>query len=274
MQDLTDHLQIVCRTDTGRKREHNEDSVGSDPALGLAVLADGMGGYQAGEVASAMAVSIVLDNIRTALTAAGDGAANPEELIRVAGTAANQAIHEAASGNTQYRGMGTTLVVAMLYGNMIAIGHVGDSRLYRLRGQELKVITEDHSLVRELVRKGFYTEDEARAATNKNVVTRALGVDPSVEVEVQEDMALIDDIYLMCSDGLNDMLDDQTIQKALFSNRENLDEAARVLIELANANGGKDNISVILIRPVKPYNPNRGLWQRVTDWFTSSKPVR
>lgn len=276
--DLTESIEIVCRTDTGQKREHNEDAVGSDNSLGLVVLADGMGGYQAGEVASEMAVNIVLsdiqDNYQEAMTEEVDdftGMSPASTLIENAIVKANSAIHSSAQQKSQYQGMGTTIVVALMHENIVSIGHVGDSRLYRLRDEKLELITEDHSLVRELVRKGYYTEAEAREATNKNVVTRALGVDSEVEPEVQEDMALLDDLYLLCSDGLNDMIEDREIEDILLRYGADLEQTADQLIQLANQMGGKDNISAILLRPVKPFVAKLTLFGRVGRWFTAKK---
>ena len=276
--DLTESIEIVCRSDTGQKREHNEDAVGADNSLGLVVLADGMGGYQAGEVASAMAVDIVLKEIQenhekalleplddiTGMSAAGI-------LIENAILKANSAINNAARNKAQYQGMGTTVVVVMMHENIVSIGHVGDSRLYRLRDKKLELITEDHSLVRELVRKGYYTEAEAREATNKNVVTRALGVEAEVDPEVQEDMALLDDIYLLCSDGLNDMVEDRQIEDIMLRYGADLDQTADLLIQSANEMGGKDNISAILLRPVKPYVTKPTWYGRIGQWFTQKK---
>jgi PPM family protein phosphatase len=276
--DLTESIDIVCRTDTGQKRDHNEDAVGSDNSLGLVVLADGMGGYQAGEVASAMAVDIVLSDIQgkheqAMLDPLDDfsGMSAASTLIENAILKANAAIHSSAQEKPQYQGMGTTIVVVMMHENIVSIGHVGDSRLYRLRDNKLELVTEDHSLVRELVRKGYYTEAEAREATNKNVVTRALGVDAKVEPEVQEDMALLDDIYLLCSDGLNDMVEDAQIENILQRYGADLEQTADQLIQLANEMGGKDNISAILLRPVKPFVTKLNWYGRIGQWFTAKK---
>lgn len=276
--DLTESIEIVCLTDTGQKREHNEDFVGSDNSLGLAVLADGMGGYQAGEVASKMAVNTVLSDIQhnyeqAILEPTGDfsGISAVSTLIQKAILKANSVIHCSAQEKRQYQGMGTTVVVVMLHENIVSIGHVGDSRLYRLRDKRLELITEDHSLVRELVRKGYYTEAEAREATNKNVVTRALGVDARVDPEVQEDMALLGDIYLLCSDGLNDMVEDKNIEDILLRYGADLNQTAEQLIQLANEMGGKDNISAILLRPVKPFVTKLTWYGRIAQWFTAKK---
>lgn len=276
--DLTESIEIVCLTDTGQKREHNEDFVGSDNGLGLAVLADGMGGYQAGEVASEMAVKIVLSDIKenheqAMLEPVGDfsDVSAASTLIKSAILKANSVIHSSSQEKRQYQGMGTTVVVVMLHENIVSIGHVGDSRLYRLRDKKLELITEDHSLVRELVRKGYYTEAEAREATNKNVVTRALGVDARVDPEVQEDMALLGDIYLLCSDGLNDMVEDQKIEDILLRYGADLNQTGEQLIQLANEMGGKDNISAILLRPVKPFVTKHTWYGRIAQWFTAKK---
>jgi PPM family protein phosphatase len=278
MIDLTDKVEIVCKSDVGRNREHNEDSVGSSPSMGLAILADGMGGYQAGEIASAIAVSSILETLQIQFKAAAEapqtepvfGLSPQGQWLESAIIEANSKIFRAAQEKAQYAGMGTTVVAALMHDNIISIAHVGDSRLYRLRDEALELITEDHSLVRELVAKGFYTEEEARKATNKNVVTRALGVSESVEVEIQEDMALLEDIYLLCSDGLNDMLSDEEIEMLVVSNRDNLHSAAEKLVEAANKAGGKDNISAILLRPVKPFGTKKNWYGRIVAWFMHS----
>ncbi len=276
--DLSNNIEIACLTDTGQKRDHNEDAVGFDKRLGLAVLADGMGGYQAGEIASDMGVNTVLEHIRENFEA---DLLEPVKDFRSAGPVcglieravheANRVIHTAAQKKPQYQGMGTTIVVVMLHENMISVAHVGDSRLYRFRDRKLELMTEDHSLVREMVRKGYYTEAEAREASNKNVVTRALGVDAEVEPEVQEDMALLDDLYLLCSDGLNDMVDDRQIEDILLRYGADLKQTADQLIRLANEMGGNDNISAILLRPVKPFVTKQAWYQRIGLWFTAKK---
>lgn len=252
-------FEIVCRTDIGQSRDCNQDAVGFESSLGLAVLADGMGGYRAGEIASAMAVDLILkeikDQYQKAMEITGDtnfsDMASASDLIENAILKVNSSIYAAAKNNIRYKGMGTTAVVAMVYDDVIFIGHVGDSRLYRLREGKLNLLTEDHSLVRELVRKGSYTEAQAREAKNKNVVTRALGVADKVTPEIQQSRVLLDDIYLLCSDGLNDMVEDKEIKNILLRYEKDLDQATDQLIRLANEMGGKDNISAILLRPIK-----------------------
>lgn len=272
-RDLGDALEIVERTDTGRRRDHNEDCVGSDAAHGIATLADGMGGHNAGEVASGLAIESVLRDLPGCLESldAEDGtdeAFSPESLAtRAVVEESNRIIHETASNQPQYQGMGTTLVVVLFYDDRLTIAHVGDSRVYRLREAQLEQLTRDHTLLQELVDRGFYTAEEARQSLNRNIVTRALGVEAEVKADLQEDVALPGDIYLLCSDGLNDMLDDETIRLTLEEFGANLDHAAERLVEQANEQGGSDNISVVLVRVVKPFSSRRSWFRRFVDWF-------
>ena len=202
---LRGKIKIHEITHTGMVREHNEDAIGSDSDIGLLVLADGMGGYNAGEVASGIAVQTV-----TELATEG---ANREErqdrdpttgllrqtiVLRDAIARANKIIYQTAQSQTHCEGMGTTLVAAMFYDDKISIAHVGDSRAYRLRDNKFEQITLDHSLLQELVDRGFYSQEEAQRSTNRNYVTRALGVEPTVEVEVNEYDVLPGDVYLLC----------------------------------------------------------------------------
>lgn len=271
--DLGDVLAIAERTDTGCKRDHNEDCVGSDAAHGIAVLADGMGGHNAGEVASGLAIESVLRDLPGCLDSLDpedetDEAWSPESLAtRAVIEESNRIIHDAASNQPQYQGMGTTLVVVLFHDDRLTIAHVGDSRAYRLRGGQLEQLTRDHTLLQELVDRGFYTPEEARQSLNRNIVTRALGVEARVKVDLQEDVALPGDVYLLCSDGLNDMLDDETIRLTLEEFGANLDRAAERLVEQANEHGGADNISVVLVRVIKPFSSRRSWFRRFVDWF-------
>ncbi len=164
--------------------------------------------------------------------------------------------------------MGTTVVVVMFYDNRFTVAHVGDSRLYRLRDNELELITRDHSLMQELIDRGFYTPEQARDSLNRNLVTRAIGIDSNVKIDIQEDIAMVNDIYLLCSDGVNDMIDDDVIQSALIQNCNDLEKAASEIIRLANEYGGKDNISVLLAKPIKPFPAKNGLFSRFIDLFS------
>lgn len=240
-------------SDTGRVREHNEDALGTIPNTGLLVLADGMGGYNAGEVASGIAVRTVLELV--ALSCAREvrnkmdqesGLMRQTIALRDAIVRANRIIHQTAQTQPQCAGMGTTIVACLFQDNRISIAHVGDSRLYRLRRNRLEQLTMDHSLLQELVDRGFYSQKEATRSPNRNYVTRALGVEASVQVEVQELPVERGDIYLLCSDGLPDMVDDEDIHLTLSTFSANLQLAAQQLIQLSNYHGGKDNVSIIL----------------------------
>jgi protein phosphatase len=261
-------------TDTGRVRDHNEDAIGSDPEIGLMVLADGMGGYNAGEVASGIAVQIVSE-----LATEGAARENRDEIeshsglmrqsivLRDAVYRSNKIIYQTAQSQTHCEGMGTTIVACMFYDNKVSIAHVGDSRAYRVRGGVLEQLTLDHSLLQELVDRGFYSAEEAQRSTNRNYVTRALGVEPTVEVEVHEYEVLPDDIYLLCSDGLPDMVEDEDIHLTISTFNDSLDVAGKQLIELANDNGGRDNISVMLAQVIAPFAAKKGLFVRLANLF-------
>lgn len=253
--NLRGKFEIACQTDVGQMRDHNEDALSSDENVGLAVLADGMGGLNAGEVASAMSVQLLMDALRAYQT--GNSAFEAElgatdELVQAAVKSAiekaNSSVFHVSQTQPKYKGMGTTVVVGLFRNNRLITGHIGDSRVYRFRADKLEQITKDHSFVQELIDQGIYTEDEARASERKNIVTRALGVAPKVEVEVNEHQVNVGDIYLMCSDGLTDLVVDSNIESSLRELSSNLGAAAGHLVNLANASGGKDNISVVLCR--------------------------
>jgi len=271
---LTDALQIVSITDPGRVRGHNEDCVESRPELGIVVLADGMGGYNAGEVASGMATSLIASGLSQAWTKDVlkklDRAAAmslSQSILQVQVGQANTAIYQAAQKDPQCAGMGTTLVACLYYDNFLTVGHIGDSRLYRMRNDALEQITRDHSLLQEQIDSGLITKEDARSSHNKNLVTRALGIDPDVEAEIHSYDVQEGDIFLLCSDGLNDMIEDDEIQMTLIALRSNLDLTAQQLIQAANDAGGRDNVSVMLVKILKDYGVERGFWARVKSWF-------
>ena len=274
MSDLGRALEMASAAHTGMVRAHNEDSIGSDPSIGLAVLADGMGGYNAGEVASGIAVALISKETRETLTHVHpyelDRGTGKPMAVRILGNIiarANSSIFQAANSQPQYAGMGTTLVVALLADNHINVAHVGDSRLYRLRGDELAQLTRDHSLLQEQIDSGMITKEMARRSQNKNLVTRAVGIEPEVEADINTFQAREGDTYLLCSDGLCDMVEDEDILLTLTSLNANLPLAASQLVQMANDNGGRDNISVILIRVRKPFPAARGLLSRLRTWF-------
>ena len=273
--NLKGKIEIVGQTDVGSVRDHNEDAISIDVPLGLAILADGMGGHLGGEVASAITVSTVLDTLTEKLKTIKEGAIDEKtgytmESINVhdAVMLANTNVFESSNENAQYRGMGTTVVVVLFYDNRFTVAHVGDSRLYRLRDGVLEQITRDHSLMQELIDRGFYTPEQARKSLNKNLVTRAVGIEKNVRVDIQEDVAQVDDIYLLCSDGLTDMIEDELIHETIKRNTNNLEKAVTELIEEANKHGGKDNISVILARPLKSFPAQNSLFSRFFDLFS------
>ena len=272
---LKGKLQCVGMTDTGRVREHNEDTIAWDSNIGLLVLADGMGGYNAGEVASGIAVKTIVNLVREAvehedLTIADPvtGMSRVAIILRDAITRANKIIFQTARTQPNCEGMGTTVVGALFYNNRVTIAHVGDSRMYRLRGAGFEQVTLDHSLLQELVDRGFYSPEEAQRAANKNYVTRALGVEAAVEVEIQEHPAQRGDIYVVCSDGLSDMVEDDDIQLTINTFGANLDTVAKHLVQLANDNGGKDNISVLLAQVIDSFPVRRGVLDKMLGWFS------
>ena len=271
---LSGHFRHVEFSDTGRVRDHNEDAIASNPALGLYVLADGMGGYNAGEVASGIAVKTISQMViegcsredRTDVEGE-TGLMRQSIVLRDAVSRANKVIHQTAQTQAQCEGMGTTLVACLFFDNRVSIAHVGDSRAYRLRRNRFEQLTMDHSLLQELVDRGFYSHEEAQRSTNRNYVTRALGVEPAVEVEVQEDEVFQDDIYLLCSDGLPDMVDDEDIHLTISTFSANLDTAGQQLIQLSNDQGGKDNVSVVLAQVLEAFPARTGIFAKLGRLF-------
>lgn len=249
-------LEYATKSHTGRVRAHNEDAVAVDPAFNLAILADGMGGYNAGEIASAMAVNRIREyvashgpTITRGKTEAASGLQRFSALLREAVEDANRSVFEAAHTRAAYRGMGTTVVALLAFGDRIAVAHVGDSRAYRLRQGRLERLTQDHSLHEELMSRGLLTAEESASASHRNVITRALGVEPEVEVDLVEDRTRANDLLLLSSDGLHDLVEDSEIQATMMRYSFDLHGLSAALVDKANEKGGKDNISVIAIRP-------------------------
>ena len=271
---LNGKLKFAGLTDTGRVRDHNEDHIHWDEALGLAIVADGMGGYNAGEVASEIAVTTVVGWVRERLAGIAGEAEDPftglaaaTALLEAAVQQANAVIHHAAQTQPQCAGMGTTIVACLFHEDRVSIAHVGDSRLYRVRAGLLEQVTTDHSLLAELVARGFYTPEEARLSMNKNLVTRALGVEETVEVSLAEEPVLAGDTLLLCSDGLSDMVEDADIGLTISNFGANLQAVAEQLVQHANQNGGRDNISAVLVQAVKPLVTRKRWLDRISDWF-------
>jgi PPM family protein phosphatase len=228
-------IQVAVLTDTGRKRRHNEDAFVVEPPL--FAVADGMGGAQAGELASGLAAAALKDSQEPG----GGGEERVDELIQQA----NRRVYERQSQDAAASGMGTTMTVALVEDGRVAIGHVGDSRAYLIRDGSLEQLTEDHSLVAELVRSGKLSPEEAESHPQRSVITRALGTDPDVDVDTFSVETKPGDLFLICSDGLTSMVDDETILAEVASNRDDLKSAAKALIRAANKGGGEDNITVV-----------------------------
>jgi protein phosphatase len=278
---LKANILIQGQTDAGLYREHNEDTIGHDRNIALAVLADGMGGHRSGEIASAITVSTVLElarleparpestRIKTISNIAeiGGDYSKTGLMLKHAITQANKKVYEASQLNSQYSGMGTTVVAILFYDNHIHIAHVGDSRLYRLRNDQLNQITRDHSYVQEMLDSGVYTQEQAKNSDRKNIITRAIGINEKVQIDMQQEKVETGDIYLLCSDGVNDMIDDETIKKILSAHTDDLDKAAYELIHAANKHGGKDNISALLSKVVKPFPAQTSWFSRLSSFF-------
>lgn len=252
-------------THVGQVREHNEDYIDWDASRGLIMLADGMGGHNAGEVASALAVNSIKEALFEVL--------NPEnpvqdlenkDVVRQAIIYANDEINRHSAEHPSCAGMGTTIVVSLFNQESVVFAHVGDSRIYRFRDNKLQQVTSDHSLVQEMVDNGFLTEDEALQSNSRNLITRALGIADVVDVDISEDQVEVGDIYLLCSDGLTDLVTDKEISPILVNAEGNIEIAAQQLVDLANEKGGKDNISVVLVSLKEAYSDNVGLEESST----------
>ena len=249
----SDSITYAAQTDTGLTRVHNEDAIALCPENGLTILADGMGGYNAGEVASQIAITVIrnyiADNLNGFLSRLIPHQA--DELVLVVSQAvelANNVILNTALNEPRYSGMGTTLVMSLCYGDLLVLAHVGDSRAYRYRHGELAQLTRDHSVVQEQIDAGMISADSVQYAQMKNLVTRAVGVTFPVEAEVNVHELEAGDVYLLCSDGLSDMLKEPQIEAMLGKKGLSLQEICDGLVEQANLAGGRDNISVILFK--------------------------
>lgn len=265
MNHLEHALRIARHTDTGQLRTRNEDAIASDASIGLAVLADGMGGYNAGDVASQMAVLTITADLMSGFSLARHVGQQVDSqiastLMSHAVNAANKAIYQVSIEQSQCAGMGTTLVLSLFVDNHVVIGHIGDSRAYVLRGDQLIQLTNDHSLLQEQIDSGLLTMEQAKLATYKNFVTKALGVEPVMDLEINTHRVEVGDLYLLCSDGLTDMVEPYDIETTLIEYEDNLESIANALIRKANQRGGKDNISVILISVVEEFPLNKPHW--------------
>ena len=272
-------LQIAAKTDTGLVRAHNEDSIALSPDCGLAILADGMGGYNAGEVASSIATSTLKESVEHQIQLHGWNArANLSKYIQhlLVGSVerANNAILDAARTEPQFSGMGTTVVAAFFHHDKMTVAHVGDSRLYRLRRGVLTLLTRDHSLLQEQIDAGMIDAEMARFSPNRNLITRAVGVDYTINVEIHDHQTQVGDTYLLCSDGLSDMLSMQEIAEILNKTASDLELTCDALVARANRNGGRDNTSVILITVQSSEMSTAKLPKRALNWISDKTKVR
>ena len=243
-------LDAVGFSDAGTVRQFNEDRVVVDAALGLLLLADGMGGHRAGDVAAHMGIDIVHRALRARFAKASTSPPSLLAAVHQSINQANEAIHQAARTPGAREGMGTTLAVVAFDDASAVIGHVGDSRIYRLRDDELTLLTRDDSLVREAVEQGLISASDAADSHNRSLVTQALGVAPTIDAHVHAIDVREEDVILVCSDGLSDLVAHDDIELIVNTLKINLPLAARTLIDTAKDNGGYDNVSVILARVV------------------------
>lgn len=247
-------LEIAAKTDPGILRSLNEDSIATVSDLGLLVLSDGMGGYQSGDVASRLTTQIIVDGLTRELQGKPNNGSDVATVVEDVVKRANHAIYLEGQQRAQRvhdshdQAMGSTLALLLFRNNRVTLAHVGDSRIYRLRANRLELMTHDHSLLQEQIDQGILSAEAAATSHNRHLVTRGLGLQAEVEVTLDEREALPGDIYLVCSDGLNDMVDNTDIELVLDSLQANLPLAASQLVMIANDNGGDDNISVILAK--------------------------
>ena len=275
---LDRRIATAMRSDVGKVRTNNEDSIAEAAEIGVLVLADGMGGYNAGEIASAMATRTVVQVMRDqwgqppppdseVQTETQVEAAPQARLLEHAVRVAHRTIYQASQSNPEMAGMGTTVVAALFNDNRLFVAHVGDSRLYRYRFGQLQQLTRDHSLLEELVARGHFSREHAATVVRRNIVTRALGSDVEVEVDLSETTLEVGDLLLLCSDGLTDMVSDEAIALSLRRYGDDLPAAADKLVEQALAQGGKDNVSVILARMDQSFSHGRPWYSRLMDWL-------
>lgn len=259
--------EFCALSDRGRVRSNNEDAVAVLEDAQIVVLADGMGGYNAGEVASSMATDFIGSEMARWMGEVGPAvsASDVRRALEICVTNANYAILSAALAHPEYAGMGTTLVAGVFQQERLILGHIGDSRCYRLRNGALQQITRDHSWLQEQIDAGLLSPEEAAASGYRNLVTRALGVDAAVQVEINEFPVQAQDLFILCSDGLTDMVEDDALAQIACMPLALSDKASR-LVDLANSQGGRDNISVLLVHShavASTANKRRGLMSRL-----------
>jgi serine/threonine protein phosphatase PrpC len=265
------YIEAAGLTDVGSVRQYNEDCIVFDAANGVMVVADGMGGHRAGEVASRMATELLLTALRERVAEfrSDDDHDAPRLTVEQSIIRANAEIFAAAQAQATYFGMGTTLALAVFYDRRVTLAHVGDSRIYRLRFNRLQLLTRDDSLLRDQVELGLIAAADAGGSHNRNLVTRAIGIEERVTPHMRDEEVLPGDLYLLCSDGLNDLVDDNDIELIINSLKSNIPLAVHHLVQAAKDNGGHDNISAILVRlhEAEPVANGGGWLARMLSWF-------
>ncbi len=270
------HLELACLTEAGRVRARNEDVAAVDGDYGLAMVADGMGGHRSGEIASRMALDILMKRLRSKIKRFRVGVLQqtPVQFAEQIVNEANQAIHAAARQEARHQGMGTTVALAIFQGRHAVLAHVGDSRIYRLREGRLQLLTRDDSLLNDQVQMGLIAAEDAGGSHNRNMVTQALGIQEQVNIHLQELELLLGDVFLLCTDGLSDLVEESDIELIVDLLKTNLPMATSHLVQLANDNGGYDNIAVALVRVCapkpqpEPVAEQRGWLGRLFAWLS------
>lgn len=242
---LWSDLRVVARSDVGRVRSRNEDALTVLEEWNWLVLSDGMGGYRGGDVASRLAIEVMSEHCQRCGGEARE-VASALELLRRAIGESNARIRAVAAAEPEVASMGATLVTAVFIPDRVVVGHVGDSRLYRLRGGELLQLTHDHTLLQEQLDRGIITREAAQRSANRGLLTRALGIEATVQPDLAVYPATVGDVYLMCSDGVTDMITDEELKNFMAEALEDLSSCADRVVDLANHRGGRDNISLIL----------------------------
>lgn len=267
---------VAAKSDVGRRRENNEDSYLVQEDLNLFMVADGMGGHLAGEVASKLAVDVICENIRKAKEnersiqfGKYDGMLSKQanqlmSSIRMA----NLVIRQASRSREEYKGMGTTVAAAYVLDRTVIIAHVGDSRVYRIRDHSIEQLSEDHSVINQQIKMGLITKEEAANSPMKGIITEALGATDTVLVDVDEAEVLEGDYYLLCSDGLTDLVDENEMLEAVLRQPEDLWQVCEELVSMANERAGHDNITVVLVN-LQNINPRGGFLYRIAEWGVS-----
>ncbi len=238
------HIRYGWRSDQGRVRGSNEDSYAANLKNRIFLVADGMGGHAAGEIASQIAAATVEEVVATGIRSS----TSPEEILRSAAQEANSRIYQTQRMKPEFSGMGSTLTALSFQGGRFYIAHVGDSRAYLLREGSLEQLTRDHSLVWHLFESGMLRKDELSSHPQKNLITRSIGPHPQVEVDLEQGETQVGDVFLLCSDGLTDMVPEEKIRNILSDNSKSPQQLSEELVNEANERGGQDNITVVLVR--------------------------